>query len=707
MRISTATHEIFWALLGACLLATALVFYHAIEINSWQLWVIFGLGLAASAAITTSLILLRHQKEKPAAIITCMAIAISAPTMALFFSDIGLLSASGTFLVLLYIIHKTFEESSELSALVIAIGVGIVTFALSTIPWSGRIASVELEAAFTLLQQIVLIIGVILLYREVVFRRELNSSLSVSEARYRDLFNNANVMIQGVGLDGRFLFVNSFWQSRLGYTHQEAATMHFEEIIHPSELDHCRQAFLNIQIQEKQQSIRTTFVSSSGEAIYVSGSINAQFEDAQFIMTRGIFRDVTKQHIAEQHLRQQLIHTNALYSMAQSIISYEDLPHLLQNVVDSIAAVLNADRVMLYTFDGTRNEIIHHFKGGVGANRWRDFNYTELMDGLTGWVLTHQVPAFVKNGEEDPRVSEAVLASRIQLDVGSAIVVPIHFHETNLGVLAAINRRVQPDFGLSDVDLMMALSNQAAIALENVRLYEAEQKAAQDLAKQNEDLNRFAHTVAHELKTPLGHMVGFAEMLEIYSQGLSEADHDALATIIRSGHTMSTIIEELLLLAQVRQGEVAQSEIEMTAVVANAVVRLKPVIEAEKAQLILPNHWPPSVGHAPWIEEIWVNYMSNAIKYGGRPPLVELGYSELNGAEVLFWVRDNGAGLSAEEQAQLFVPFERLQTAKAPGHGLGLSIVKQIADKLGGRVGVESNPNRGALFYFTLAASRE
>ena len=113
------------------------------------------------------------------------------------------------------------------------------------------------------------------------------------------------------------------------------------------------------------------------------------------------------------------------------------------------------------------------------------------------------------------------------------------------------------------------------------------------------------------------------------------------------------------------------------------------------------------MGYSPWIEEVWVNYLSNAIKYGGKPPRLALGFDRpAPGPQpgmIRYWVRDNGPGLSAEQQAVLFTPFERLKNLRVRGHGLGLSIVRRVVEKLGGQVGVESSPGEGSLFYFTLS----
>jgi signal transduction histidine kinase len=114
-----------------------------------------------------------------------------------------------------------------------------------------------------------------------------------------------------------------------------------------------------------------------------------------------------------------------------------------------------------------------------------------------------------------------------------------------------------------------------------------------------------------------------------------------------------------------------------------------------------PDAWPPTLGYAPWVEEVWVNYLSNALKYGGEPPVIAVGATP-DGDVVRYWCRDNGPGLTAEEQTQLFTQFTRLHEVRAEGHGLGLSIVRRIVEKLGGEVGVENNEEMGSTFWFTL-----
>jgi signal transduction histidine kinase len=225
------------------------------------------------------------------------------------------------------------------------------------------------------------------------------------------------------------------------------------------------------------------------------------------------------------------------------------------------------------------------------------------------------------------------------------------------------------------------------------------------------ELDAYAHTVAHDLKNPLGALVGFSDMLETeYTELSDEQLLLCVSTIAKSARKMTNIIEELLLLASVRKMEDVRTEpLDMAAVVVEALDRLADMIAGHQAEIITPEVWPAALGYGPWVEEIWVNYVSNGLKYGGQPPQVEMGGKLLNGpaGQVRFWVRDNGAGLSPDDQARLFTPFTQIHQARAEGHGLGLSIVQRIVEKLGGQVGMESEAGQGSVFFFTLPSAEQ
>jgi signal transduction histidine kinase len=248
-----------------------------------------------------------------------------------------------------------------------------------------------------------------------------------------------------------------------------------------------------------------------------------------------------------------------------------------------------------------------------------------------------------------------------------------------------------------------------------------------ELESRNEELNAYAHTVAHDIKAPLAAIIGFGELLERhYTQFTEDQLTYYFGVIARNGRKITNIVDELLLLSSVREAKVVDiGPLDMAVIVDEAQHRLIHDIAKKMPEIILPEAWPTAWGYAPWVEEIWTNYISNAIKYGGNPPCIELGYkildsglpildtetpplvSEIQNPEskIIFWLRDNGPGLTPEEQARLFTPFTRLDQVRAKGHGLGLSIVRRIAERLGGEVGVESVVGQGSTFFFTLPAA--
>ncbi len=238
---------------------------------------------------------------------------------------------------------------------------------------------------------------------------------------------------------------------------------------------------------------------------------------------------------------------------------------------------------------------------------------------------------------------------------------------------------------------------------ELVQAEEALRQYAAELEARNEELNAYTHTVAHDLKGPLGHMVGFAQLLEDSYATLSDEDQrDSLHVIAQSGRKMSNIIDELLLLSALRGAEVEMMPLDMASIVDEARQRLAYMIEEYQAQILFPDAWPIALGYGPWIEEVWANYLSNALKYGGQQPRVELGATVQADGMVRFWIRDNGPGLTPEEQARLFAPFTRLEQVQVKGHGLGLSIARRIVERLSGQVSVESKVGQGSVFAFTL-----
>ena len=227
-----------------------------------------------------------------------------------------------------------------------------------------------------------------------------------------------------------------------------------------------------------------------------------------------------------------------------------------------------------------------------------------------------------------------------------------------------------------------------------------------ELSEQNAELNAYAHTVAHDLKHPLTALLGQTALLQGAASALSEQQRSGLLQSIHSSaEKMNNIINALLMLASVRRTDnIATELLDIQTIAASAVNTLSSFASEHNANIRFSEYWPKAMGFSPWLEQVWVNYISNAIKYGGEAPAVVLGANELPNGQIRYWVKDSGPGIALEKQTALFAQFNRLDTKKADGHGLGLSIVARIVQRLGGETGYEAPPDGGSLFWFSLPA---
>lgn len=231
------------------------------------------------------------------------------------------------------------------------------------------------------------------------------------------------------------------------------------------------------------------------------------------------------------------------------------------------------------------------------------------------------------------------------------------------------------------------------------------QRRSLELEERNEDLDAFAHTVAHELGEPLAAISVAATALQ--SPALPQRDRrDYVDGIVSMARKMGHIIDDLLTLAMVRKAQVVLEPVDMGTIIATALERSDQMIEARQAVILKPKEWPAAMGNPAWVEEVWANLISNALKYGGSPPRLEMGAGGMApDCSVRFWLHDNGPGLDPDAQSRLFRPITWAGHRQSLGHGLGLAICRQIVEKMGGTIGVESQVGYGSLFYFTLPSA--
>jgi signal transduction histidine kinase len=373
-----------------------------------------------------------------------------------------------------------------------------------------------------------------------------------------------------------------------------------------------------------------------------------------------------------------------LLEISRDLASTLDLNDLLYRIVHASADLCHAEAASILLYDQHRKDLRFEVATDMDDPLMRGIS-VPVDSSLAGWIVTNRQPVLIADVEKDSRHFDQVGIS-VNMKIKTLLGVPLINKEKVIGALEAINKR-SGEFSIEDRDLLSALGAQAAIAIENSRLF-----FQTDLISD----------LVHELRTPLASMNTSAYLLN--RPDLSAEQRGRLIEVIQQEISRLTdLTTGFLDLARLESGR-TQFHAEIFSV--------KPLLDdcldimrsrAEEKELTLEgridNDLPELNADRDKIKQVVLNLLSNAIKYNYPKGKVKLAASS-SGEELMISVSDTGPGISEENQKHLFEKFYRVPGTEklAMGTGLGLSICKRVIETHGGKIEVQSQVGKGTTF---------
>jgi len=392
-----------------------------------------------------------------------------------------------------------------------------------------------------------------------------------------------------------------------------------------------------------------------------------------------------------------------LIKLSQVINSTLELAPLLDMIIQIATELTDTASASIMLVDKETRELRFAAVTGQKSASIRPFP-VPLEGSIAGTVAAENRPLLIRDARSDPRWYQEV-DKATGFVTRSIMAVPMQVRGQVIGVLEALNKRGEAEMTWEDVQVLTTLANQAAIAVENARLVAELHLAYNELNELDRMKTDFIAIAAHELRTPLSVILGYAMFLKDDASGKMK---EQLDIVLQSAMHLRSLIDDMLNLRQVDQGQ-ATLELETFSVqdlVSAVVDEIRSIAEAKGLQLALSVPDDPLMIEADRskMSIVLVNLLSNAIKFtdaGGRIGVRAGGDNDA----AWFAVWDTGIGIAPENQHRIFDRFYQVESSLArhyEGMGLGLSIAREMVQLHQGHIKVDSVVGQGSAFTVTI-----
>ena len=389
-------------------------------------------------------------------------------------------------------------------------------------------------------------------------------------------------------------------------------------------------------------------------------------------------------------LLRRLAHMQQLLIVSRILNETLDLTTLLRYIIETATDLTQTEAASILLIDQKTGQL--RFSASTNIKRGDLSQIPVPMEkSIAGWILMSGKAMTIGDVQRDPMFYEGV-DEHTSFHTRSVMGVPLEVKGRKIGVLEVLNKRGDTPFTEEDIEVLTILGAQAAVSIENARLFE-----------QSDAI----YDVVHELRTPLTSIMGYSKMQLMADSLPPETQKQFAATIHREASRLGDMVNDYLDLARLESGR-ARLNMSMTDLIALVRDTIQ-LVEPQASERDITMHFDPLLPTCDIVidqdrlRQVLINLLSNAIKYNPEGGEVTVTV-EKPLAGVSIKVRDTGQGIDSDHLEHIFDKFHRgeEQEGQVKGTGLGLSIARQIVEMHNGLMDVESEPGKGSAFIVSL-----